>query len=161
MVELLFLFASSIFNYYFKTMIARMNNRNQYGMKKQSLPLDDDRQAFTAVQLERYLKRKRTRRFNSQVERDVILDIISEHWKDMSVAPELSQMDTEGKIRAFYHITVVFPYFVAEEESVITVDFRKKGRINGHESCFCGSGLPMRQCCGAISSVEDFLSDSK
>lgn len=132
-----------------------------YGMKKQAFPLEDDRQAFTAVQLERYLKRKRVSRFNSQVERDVILDIISDSWEDMSESLELSQMDTEGKIRAFYHITVVFPYFVAEDETVITVDFRKKNRMDGQDHCFCGSNRPMRQCCGTISSVDDLLSESK
>lgn len=132
-----------------------------YGMEKKAFPLDDDRQAFTAVQLERYLKRKCLGRFNSQVERDVILDIISDSWKDMSETLELSQMDTEGKIRAFYHITVVFPYFVAEDETVITVDFTNKTRLAGQDKCFCGSNRPLRQCCGAISAVEDLLSGSK
>ena len=148
-------------SYYFIFMITATNNHNPYGMKKQAQPGDDDRQAFTAVQLERYLKRKRAGRFHSQVEQDVILDIISDCWNDMEESHELSQLDTEGKIRAFYHMTVVFPYFVAEDEMVITVDFRKKSRIEGFESCSCGSGRPMRQCCGSISAVEDLLSGSK
>ncbi len=157
---LIFLFAPLTVYYYFIFMIAATNNHNDYGMKKQTLPGEDDRQAFTAVQLERYLKRKHAGRFNSQVEQDVILDIISERWKDMEASLKLSHMDTEGKIRAFYHITVVFPYFVAEDETVITVDFRKKTRVEGNEECFCGSGSPMRQCCGNLTALEDLLSDS-
>ena len=138
-------------------MIAATNNHSLNERQGRISFQEDDRRVFTAVQLERYLKRKVVKRFCSQIERDVILEIIADSWKEIEKSLELSQMDTDGKIRAFYHITVVFPGFVAEDETVIPVDFRKKTRIKGHDCCFCGSGHSYETCCGAILSVEELL----
>ena len=133
---------------------------NVYGMIAQQSVSDDDYQAYVSIQLERYLKRKTQKRFCSEVEKDVILQIISDSWVEFSSDRNLGQMDTEEKIRAFYGFTLVFPYFVAEEESVISFDFRNKRSLEGDIECYCGSQIPYRQCCGGIKNLKDLLNGS-
>ncbi|MDC7238869.1 MAG: hypothetical protein PQJ50_00780 [Spirochaetales bacterium] len=130
-------------------------------MARQKDQLHDDHEAFVSIQTERYLKRKTVHRFCSEAERDVIRQIIDDSWNEFSKSSVLGQMDTDQKIRSFYSLTLVFPYFVAEEESLISVDFRSKKEISSSDSCVCGSKLPYRQCCGGILSLDELLKGSK
>ncbi|MDC7232583.1 MAG: SEC-C domain-containing protein [Spirochaetales bacterium] len=133
---------------------------NEYGMTSSFSESDADFNAFLSVQLERYLKRKTVKRFCSDVERDVIVQIISDSWVEFLKNRELGQMDTDQKISSYYAFTLVFPYFVAEEESLISVDFRSNSVLKGEDLCSCGSGVPFRQCCGGIKSLGDLLNGS-
>jgi uncharacterized protein YchJ len=170
-------FASGHLNYYFQTMIAINRNHrirarifnfrnidlpllNEYGMDALKSSSEDDYQAFLSIQLERYLKRKTQKRFCSEAEKDVITQIISDCWTEFSKNRNLGQMDTEHKIRSFYAFTLVFPYFVAEEETIISFDFRNKRSMKGDDECFCGSTVPYRQCCGGIKKLKDLLKGS-
>jgi len=143
-------------DYFISMRIQRRNHE-----EKLNLPCMDDRETFTAVQIERYLKRKTLHRFCSEAEKDVILQIIDDYWKEFREMIQLSQMDTDHKITAFYRYTIVFPYFVAEEEQLINVDFKKKARINGNDLCPCGSGRPLKFCCGRITSMKYLLNGPK
>lgn len=133
---------------------------NIYGMEAQNTALEDDFQAYVSIQVERYLKRKTQQRFCSEAEKDVILQIIADSWIDFCSDRNLSQMDTEQKIRSFYGFTLVFPYFVAEEESLISFDFRKKRSLEVNDECSCGSHIPYRHCCGGIKNLKDLLNGS-
>ncbi len=135
--------------------------RNPYGMIRQADQREDDHKAFISIQAERYLKRKTVHRFCSDAERDVILQIIDDSWGEFIKQRNLGQMDTDQKIRSFYSLTLVFPYFVAEEESLISVDFRSKKEISSRDTCCCGSNLPYRQCCGGILSLDELLNGPK
>ena len=136
--------------------MAHQNNHDDRHCRLQ----DDDRTTFTAVQVERYLKRKALHRFCSDAEKDVILQIIEDCWEEISHNTQLSQMDTDHKIDAFYSVTVIFPYFVAEKECIINVDFKKKVRIQGRDMCSCGSGRAFMNCCGTVSSLDSLLNGS-
>jgi len=130
---------------------------NPYGMPRQDSTEADDREAFISVQLERYLKRKKQHRFCSLAERDVIRQIIEDSWEEFRSDPYLSQKDTDEKISSFYRYVVVFPYFIATEESVVSVDFTVKRKISGHETCSCGSGLSYHHCCGRIPTAGELV----
>jgi len=136
-------------------MVHRVNN-NTVDLNS----IDEELRTFMAVQVDRYLKRKTVHRFCSDAEKDVILQIIQDYWEEVKEQPQLSQMDTDCKVRAYYGVTVIFPYFVAEEEKLITVDFRKKRRISSGEACPCGSGRVSGQCCGNVPSLEILLNGS-
>ncbi|MBF9018662.1 MULTISPECIES: hypothetical protein [unclassified Oceanispirochaeta] len=133
---------------------------NEYGMEAQKSSIEDDYQAFLSIQVERYLKRKTQQRFCSEAEKDVINQIIADSWTEYRQTRNLSQIDTEQKIRSYYSFTLVFPYFVAEEECIISFDFRNKCSLEGGDECFCNSGVPYRQCCGGIKSLKDLLKGS-
>ena len=131
-----------------------INKRNSYGMACRINNEDDDKRAFFSIQIERYLKRKTLHRFCSNAERDVIKEIISDYWNQ--IKKELSpDWPTDSKINTFYKCIIVFPYFVAEEEQVIPVDFNRKSVISINEKCSCGSDLPYIHCCGRTAELED------
>ncbi|QEN07289.1 hypothetical protein EXM22_04530 [Oceanispirochaeta crateris] len=138
----------------------RTYERNPYGMPRQQSSREDDHQAFVAIQVERYLKRKRVQRFCSEAEKDAIFQIIGEYWEKISRSRKVGHMDTDCKIKTFYHITLVFPYFVAEEESLLCVDFVNKTKITSEDACPCGSGKSFRDCCGSIKTVQELINGS-
>ena len=120
---------------------------------------EKDWQLFYSVQIERYLKRKVQKRFCSEVEKDVIKDIISEYWRCLKIKiPENSSK--KAKIDLFYRFVLIFPYFVVEEETIIPVNFCKKTIIREEEACSCGSGIPYYDCCGRIPDAEELINGS-
>ena len=133
---------------------------NPYGMPRQRCSSEDDHQAFIAIQVERYLKRKRVPRFCSDAEKDVILQIIGESWEEIRSSRPVGHMDTDHKISSFYQITLVFPYFVAEEEFLLGIDFVNKRKISSDDKCPCGSDKPYRCCCGSIKTLQDLMNGS-
>ena len=87
--------------------------------------IQGDRQVFLAIQRERYLKRKVQNRFCSAAEKDVIEHIIRDSWEE--ILPEIPEhYNQKQRISLYCNWVIVFPYFVVEEESLITVDFRLK-----------------------------------
>ena len=114
---------------------------------------DKDRSTFYSVQIERYLKRKTVHKFCSSAEKDVISQIISDAWDHCSDEMKKKSGKSE-KILFCYSCVLVFPYFVAEEETIIPVDFKRKKVINYLTDCTCGSGLPYFDCCGRVINYD-------
>ena len=80
----------------------------------------------------------------------MVNQIIYEAWEHCS--QEMKQKsDYSEKVMFCYSCVLIFPYFVAEEESVIPVDFKAGKLINYKKDCICGSGLPYFECCGSVS----------
>jgi tetratricopeptide (TPR) repeat protein len=126
---------------------------NCYGMERQGTEELDDWRAFYSIQLARYLNSKRNRRFSSDAERDMVNDLITEHWARLVAQRCLENRTPEEKNRIFRAVKIIFPFVILpnkRENSIIQVDFRWRRRIEAQDRCFCGSGLPFLACCGRI-----------
>jgi len=130
---------------------------NRYGMySSRQSEREEDRKAFLGVQLERYFQTKKVKRFCSEAEKDVIIDIILSYWSDMLQDGQFYQLTIDEKVRFFKEQRVVFP--VADVESlqqdtsgnVLYMDFKKKNTLSMNDMCSCGSGMLFGQCCGRI-----------
>jgi len=127
---------------------------NEYGMPVQKDPLGDDRSAFTAIHVMRYLYSKKSGKFGTLAERDMIMELVSDAWSDFKERVRLDGLRTRVKISRFREYVIFFPTFrVPEEinsgsEHIIYADF-------GGDLCSCGSGLPYMWCCGRIKSVDE------
>ena len=128
---------------------------NEYGMPAQKTPLQDDRAAFFAVHLLRYLYTKRSGKFGTHAERDMIFELISEAWLDFRGRYDYSCLATQAKIDCYRDYVIFFPTYSVSafeeahaENNVIYADF-------GGETCGCGSGLPYMWCCGRILSIDE------
>ncbi len=129
---------------------------NCYGMVRQGCPDEDDRRAFCAIQMRRYLQTKPSGRIGTAAERDMVADLIHEHWRGLKEAHPLAGLDAQRKLALFCAVTIVFPALACPKslaESVIPVNFIEKRRISAAERCLCGSGLPYMTCCGRTSEV--------
>lgn len=136
---------------------------NGYGMVRQPTPELDDFHAFFAVQLDRYLKTKPSRRIGTFAERDMIWDLISEYWRELSTSGRLVGRGPDEKLSLFHRTKIVFPSIVAPDwgsPSVIPVNFARKQRSSADERCTCGSGLPYMTCCGRTHGADELLSGS-
>ena len=138
---------------------------NQYGMEKQASFLLDDWKAFEAIQIKRYLDRKKVRYFVTEAEKDMIEKLISDHWENVASKVTLGDLEKEEKLRLFQDTKIIFPYFDVPEEfdagKEIQVDFTRKRRIGANDRCFCGSGITYSQCCGRTLGRDELLSGSK
>jgi len=132
-------------------------NSNSYGMYARDYSeREEDRKAFVGLQLERYFHTKKVKRFCSDAEKDVIIDIILSYWSDMLLEGKIYQLSIDEKVRFFREQPVVFP--VADIESlkeytsgnIVYMDFQKKRTPSMNDLCTCGSGLLFGQCCGRI-----------
>ena len=127
---------------------------NEYGMPVQKEPLGNDRAAFTAIHVMRYLYTKRSGKFGTLAERDMIMELVSDAWSDFKERVNLQGLSTSQKIARFREYVIFFPTFnvpdmkKSEDEHVIYADF-------GNDLCACGSGLPYRWCCGRIKSIDE------
>jgi hypothetical protein len=124
---------------------------NCYGMEKQCTEETDDWMAFYSIQAARYLETKKTGRFSSDAERDMIRDLLSDHWG--RIKSSLDGMSPQAKKHLFREVKIPFPFLVLDqdgEKNVIPVDFRHRRRIDAGERCPCGSGLSYLVCCGRI-----------
>ncbi len=127
---------------------------NEYGMPAQKSKAADDEAAFTAVQLLRYLSTKKSAKFGTLAEKDMVLDLVSEAWSDFKDNYELSGLSARQKVHSFKCYVIIFPSFSVPDsdfyadENIIFHDF-------GNDSCSCGSGLPYMWCCGRIKSLDE------
>ena len=127
---------------------------NEYGMPVQRTSELDDRAAFTAIHILRYLHTKRSARFGTEAERDMINDLISEAWADFRNSCSLGGLRTRQKIQKFREYVIFFPSFTVP-------DMEEKTRVSilfpdfGNDTCSCGSGLPYSWCCGRIKTTEE------
>jgi hypothetical protein len=151
------------------TFAARMVERytNGYGMARQGQRDLDDWRAFLAIQLARYLSRKKWGHFSSPAERDMVRDLLVDAWASLRLRASLEDMEPLAKRRLFEGVEVVFPMEPKSgapehpaEEGVITVDFRRGRRTQATDPCPCGSRLRFMSCCGRLPDVRDLLGGS-
>ncbi|MDC7226695.1 MAG: hypothetical protein PQJ61_08010 [Spirochaetales bacterium] len=127
---------------------------NEYGMPVQKDSLSDDRAAFTAIHVMRYLYSKKSGKFGTHAERDMIMELVGDAWGDFKERIDLCGLKTMQKISKFREYVIFFPTFNVPEsiesdgEHIIYADF-------GGDLCSCGSGLPYMWCCGRIKSVDE------
>jgi tetratricopeptide (TPR) repeat protein len=139
-------------------------NSNCYGMSR-SERVDQDKRAFISIQLERYLKSKKVKRFCSTAERDVIVDIITSYWSEWLLAGKIYHLSVDEKVRFFKRQKIVFPVsdlnslMEATEETIVYMNFQSGERQSMDEFCPCGSGELYSQCCGRIKAPEELKSE--
>jgi len=127
---------------------------NEYGMPAQKTEELDDKAAFFAVHIMRYLHTKQSGKFGTLAERDMIDELIMEAWTDFKANVKLEGQRTREKITRFREYVIFFPTFSVYDmennlvNNVYYADF-------GSNSCSCGSGLPYMWCCGRIKSVDE------
>lgn len=85
---------------------------NEYGMAKQGLGELDDWRAFYSLQLNRYLKSKRSHSMGTLAEQDMIRDLISDAWQDLKKTGVLAGKGTAEKLAVFKSAHIMFPFFV-------------------------------------------------
>jgi hypothetical protein len=88
---------------------------NQYGMPKQESPAEDDRQAFLAVQRRKYLSGKKSGKFCTEAEEDMVNELIAEKWQTLYLNDVFSGMNAEHKLQFFYSVTIYFPFVQVPE----------------------------------------------
>jgi hypothetical protein len=143
--------------------IRRMISRftNCYGMDRQISSTADDWQAFSSIQIARYLLSKNRRVFSTLAEQDMIRDLIIDSWKELNRSGTLEGKSGCEKIEAFRGIRIVFPSIVVSEPHlsgpIIGVNFRTKTKIALVDRCSCGSGMPYIVCCGRTPGKEEVL----
>jgi tetratricopeptide (TPR) repeat protein len=138
---------------------------NVYGMAKGSCIEEDDWKMFYTIQVEKYLRQKRSHSLGTIAERDMILELIKEYWFEIRDLDMLRGLSYTDKLNIFRNVDLVFPFFDTGNDipegialfqgrfqegfrEPIQVDFRKKVKITLEDDCPCGSGLPYVQCCG-------------
>jgi hypothetical protein len=127
---------------------------NEYGMPIQKSREMDDRAAFLAVHIMRYLHSKKSGIFGTYAERDMIKELIFEAWIDFKNGMNLDGFHAREKINKFREYVIFFPTFSVPDfeeggiPNVVYADF-------GSDLCSCGSGLPYMWCCGRIKSVDE------
>ena len=133
---------------------------NEYGMPAQASGELNDRAAFFAVHLMRYFHSKKSGRFGTMAEKDMIFELLEEAWLDFrrcEGSSGFSGLPARARIDRFRSYVIFFPTFSVPdmtkdaEDSVIYADF-------GGGLCSCGSGLPYMWCCGRIKSLDELES---
>jgi tetratricopeptide (TPR) repeat protein len=144
---------------------------NEYGMPRQASPDLDDFYAFTNLQIAYYLVKKSTsRRFDSFQEKDTVLRLILDAWKQLSASGQLSGIDACEKLDIFRNIKIHYPSFGLSgfHRVIVKASFgasRTTGLMAGSiarsmtksstDRCPCGSGLPYGQCCGRVKHLKE------
>jgi len=143
-------------NKHIKKLIRRFSNG--YGMKKQSSKELDDKRAFFSIQIVRYLNSKNKRAFRSDAERDMIFDLIEDHWNNLVKSGIILYRNTKEKNAIFHKVKIVFPFIVIPKvmgDRILKVDFFNGSRLEASSRCLCGSSLPFCMCCGRTPGVEE------
>jgi hypothetical protein len=146
---------------YARRRVVRM--ANGYGMVRQGSALLDDREAFFAIQLARYVSQKHTHRLGSYAEIDVVTDLIEERWRVILSQGVLSGQSVDAKLRLFSDEVIVFPFLHVPntwKTDEVIVDFPHHRRPTRAGRCPCGSGLPFGLCCGRIPGTDEVVIES-
>ncbi len=140
-----------------RRMLARFTNG--YGMEKQGCEELDDWTAFASLHLSRYLLAKNRHGFATRAERDMVTDLIKDHWRTLGGAGALAGKKSCEKLDIFRKVRIVFPTVLVEPPSLnapfISVDFRAQRKVSLTDRCSCGSGLPFMHCCGRTPGREE------
>ncbi len=142
-----------------RKMLARLTNC--YGMERQASEEEDDWRAFSSVQTARYLMGKNKRTFSTLAEKDMIGDLIRDHWLTLMKTGELRGKSSCEKLGFFRKVSIVFPGGGVQDSrldpQVIGVNFQTRKKVELGERCLCGSGLPFALCCGRTPANEELL----
>ena len=142
-----------------RKMLARLTN--SYGMERQANPEGDDWQAFSSIHIARYLMGKNKRTFATMAEKDMIGDLIRDHWVTLTTSRELEGKSSCEKMDYFRKVQIVFPGAGLPEQRmngpVIGVNFQTHRKVTLDEKCLCGSGLPFALCCGRTPANEELM----
>jgi len=132
---------------------------NSYGMSQNDCNISEDKAAFLGIQIEKYLKKKKVKRFCSDAEKDVIKDLILNHWQNMLSEGDFTQFSVERKIKIFKEQIIIFPFadisYIESDSHVLFADFQEGKSISMNDLCSCGSGIRFNQCCGRIKTAEE------
>ena len=142
-----------------RKMLARLTN--SYGMERQASAQEDDWQAFSSIHIARYLMGKNKRTFSTMAEKDMISDLIHDHWQSLLQSGNLAGKSSCEKIDHFRRVQIVFPMAEPAEyqanATVIGVNFQTRKKVTLEERCMCGSGLSFALCCGRTPANEELL----
>ncbi|HUI72605.1 MAG TPA: hypothetical protein VL354_18940, partial [Spirochaetia bacterium] len=131
-----------------RKMLARLTN--SYGMERRANAQEDDWQAFASIQTARYLAGKNKRTFSTLAEKDMIGDLIYDHWQVLVSSGDLEGKTSCDKLNFFRKVEIVFPGHGLPESrpdpQVIGVNFQTRRKVELGERCMCGSGLPFALC---------------
>jgi hypothetical protein len=134
---------------------------NCYGMDRQASTEADDWQAFSAIQVARYLLCKNKHSFSSEAEHDMIIDLIRDAWDGFRSMSSLEGKSGSEKMQMFRTLRIVFPTMVLTEphinERIIPVNFHTRQKVCLTDRCSCGSGLAFMMCCGRTPAKEELL----
>lgn len=72
---------------------------------------DPEWRLFQAVQISRYLQKKRNFSFSTLAEGDMINDLIRTTWEEISSLSELQEMNTDERIAYYFELSIIFPSF--------------------------------------------------
>jgi hypothetical protein len=134
---------------------------NEYGMDRQGSSDEDDRLAFAAVHMGRYLRSRSGRQFQSQTEKRLVGALIHSHWEELLREHDLSRMTASAKCELFRSVTIELPAFVGvHDDRRIVVDFACGRRVFEEDRCSCGSGRPFGACCGRIQGTDGLVTGS-
>lgn len=132
---------------------------NEYGMPRQPTPELDDFYAFMNIQMAAYLVRKPMKKFSSYAERETILKILMDTWKQINRQGFLLDTECGEKLMIFRKIKPAFPEFgfssTNRRTTIHAFANSAVNSINPSQRCPCGSGLPYSQCCGRVKSVTE------
>ncbi len=137
---------------------------NCYGMERQGSSDADDWQAFSSIQMARYLLGKNKRAFSTEAEHDMILDLVRDSWRELRSSVDMRGMSGCARLEAFRAMRIVFPVTLPAEprmdDAIIAVNFQTKQRVGLADRCSCGSGMSFMLCCGRTPSREELMSGS-
>ena len=134
---------------------------NEYGMPRQANPELNDFYAFTNLQIAYYLTKKTKSRFDSFQEKDAVLRLILDSWKQLSASGQLTGIDACEKLDVFRRIKIHYPSFgLSNAHKVIVKASFGASRTgaqakNSSDRCLCGSGLAYGQCCGRVKHLRE------
>lgn len=135
-------------------------NTNTYGMARQDSCELDHHHAFYGVQLERYLRSKKSQRLGTRAEVDMVIELVDEHWREIREQYDLDAMTTDERLELYRDVVIVFPFLSVPEAFAgkdLPVDFNRGRIARAGDRCPCGSGLPFGMCHGRPPGIDEVL----
>jgi len=121
----------------------------------------EDKKAFFAIQLARYLNMKKSGTLGTEAEKDMVTELISEHWDILTQTLDLQTKTKNEKYRIFMEYEIIFPFLMIPQEGQNKKNNGNLGKdfvFKTEKLCLCGSGLPFSACCGRSFELKRILS---
>jgi hypothetical protein len=144
--------------------IKRLFNKmsNEYGMIRRGCAKEDDCAAFYSLKLTDFFMQKGKVLFSSEMERELVLRLITDSWVKLIERTSLEGYNVSEKLFLFQSTEIEYPFLpsshVKNERIAEVIDFRTGKMLAPEAICPCGSGLPYARCCGKTKNLEDFRS---
>ena len=137
---------------------AYLERINCYGMPRRRSADLDDLYAFFSIKMREYLGSRGTPRFGSDLEKDLVTDLISAAWLELRQSARLRGLMPAARIALMRRWPVDFPAGMAfgpggQGAEPCVVNFRTGRTVGPDDRCPCGSGLPYRLCCGRTQGL--------